>query len=650
MASADLTGSFARPDPAAQPAHVEIHAGTAYRPDIDGLRAVAVLPVLLFHFQIKLFAGGFVGVDIFFVISGYLITQIILSDLDRGRFSIASFYERRLRRIFPALFTVLAVTTAAVCLVLLPTELEDYAKSLMAATVSFSNLYFWSQSGYFDAPASFKPLLHTWSLGVEEQFYLLFPLLTAFVYRKAKRLLPYVLGAIGLASFAASIWVMRSNQESAFYLPHLRAWELMVGALVSLGVVPQLRRRFVREASAAIGLLLIGFAIFHYSPATRFPGWTALAPCLGTGLVLAAGRSGSTFTGRLLSIKPMVWVGLISYSLYLWHWPVIVLQNTSGFFFSGLPARTTKVLVFAICLALAWFSWRFVEAPFRTGPKRPSRAVIFKASLASSILAMVAGGAIIVLHGWPSRFKPEALTVAEYLHYRGTNPNPARCFITSRDRYEDFDHDRCLTPDPTKRNFLLIGDSHANHLWSGLAGLDGVHVMQASASLCTPTIAQRTAPAPGCARLMRFMFDEWLPHHHVDKLLIAAYWKEADLPYVAQTLEWAKANRIEVVLFGPTVVYDSPLPRILAESIQKNDAASIVKHRLDSVVDLDRMMRAVANAQSTRYVSMRDEICPQGDCRVYAEKDVPMQYDYGHLTEEGSRLIVDGLARRDTFR
>lgn len=625
--------------------------GTPYRADIDGLRALAVLPVLFFHFHIKLFSGGFVGVDIFFVISGYLITQIIFADLKRDRFSIVTFYERRIRRIFPALLTVLAVTTLVAFTVLLPAEVEDYGKSLMAATISFSNVYFWSESGYFDAPASLKPLLHTWSLGVEEQFYLLFPLLMAWLYRNHRRYLPHVLIVAALASFGAAVYVMQTNPSSAFYLPHLRAWELMIGAMLAIGMFPPLLKSWQRELAASVGFALIVFAVLTYTAATPFPGLNAVAPCVGAALILAAGQHGTTVVGRVLSLKPIVWVGLISYSLYLWHWPVIVFQNTNALIVSGLSPRATKVVLFALCLLLAWLSWRFIEGPFRAGPRKPSRAFIFKAALAGSIAAIALGASAIALDGLPSRFKPEALKAASFLQYKGTNPNPAKCFIQATNKFEDFNQTNCLHQDPKKKNYLLIGDSHANHFWRGLAADPSINVMQASASLCTPTIDQRLDADPGCTRLMNYMFSDFLPKHQVDKLIIAAYWKESDIPAVKRTLAWAKQRNIEVILFGPIVVYDSPLPRILATAIQQNDTTVIASHRIQTVQELDNKMKAVALAENTAYVSLYDQICPAGgQCRVYAQPGIPLLYDYGHLTEEGSLLLIDELKRKGIFQ
>ena len=224
-----------------------------HRPDIDGLRALAVIPVVLFHMDLAAFGGGFVGVDVFFVISGFLITSIIVGDLERGRFSLRRFYERRIRRIFPALFTVLAVTTVLAALILLPRDLEDYSKTLVATSVFASNIHFFRQAGYFDAESHTKPLLHTWSLAVEEQFYIFFPLLLIVLHRFWPRRLKGVLAVLALASFVASVITVRADQSAAFYLAHTRAWELLLGSLLALGAFPAIRRAGVAESAALAG-------------------------------------------------------------------------------------------------------------------------------------------------------------------------------------------------------------------------------------------------------------------------------------------------------------------------------------------------------------------------------------------------------------
>ncbi|TIP84104.1 MAG: acyltransferase, partial [Mesorhizobium sp.] len=294
-----------------------------YRRDIDGLRAVAVLPVVLFHFGISAIPGGFTGVDIFFVISGYLITGSLLDDLERGQFSIISFYWRRARRILPALIFVTLLTCIAALFILLPSDLHEFSLSVIAASTFWSNIYFWKTSNYFSIDAELRPLLHTWSLSVEEQYYIFAPILMFLIYRYfAKRwltiLLPIILGSFVLAVMAT--WLA---PNAGFYLLPTRVWELMLGAVLMLKRPPPLSNRFLMElvGLAGFGLLAIGF--FAISESDPFPGYNALYPCLGTALLIYVGQnSPSTTASRILEVRPLVWIGLISYSLYLVHWPI----------------------------------------------------------------------------------------------------------------------------------------------------------------------------------------------------------------------------------------------------------------------------------------------------------------------------------------
>ncbi len=275
-----------------------------YRPDIDGLRAIAVLSVFAFHANLKFFSGGYVGVDIFFVISGYLVSKMIFQAVVEETFSIVTFYRRRIRRIVPALTAMTLLVLAVSTIYLYPVEIIDLAKSAIASALSLSNIYFWGSASYFDAPANSKPLLHTWSLGVEEQFYIAFPLLIAAVGRGRARTRVMVVVGLGLVSFCVSAFLAAKNPDSAFYLPQSRAWELMVGALVATGAVRCPQQRTIREVIAGAGLIAIAYAILRFNETTTFPGFAALAPCLGAGALIWSGSEGETIVGRMLKSPP----------------------------------------------------------------------------------------------------------------------------------------------------------------------------------------------------------------------------------------------------------------------------------------------------------------------------------------------------------
>ena len=355
-----------------------------YRPEIDGLRAIAVAAVILFHAGFALFGGGFVGVDVFFVISGFLITSIIVEELKTGRFSVLRFYERRARRILPALFTVMAACVPFAYRLLSPDDLKDFAQSLAAICLFASNVLFWGESGYFDTQAELKPLLHTWSLAVEEQFYVLFPLLLLVAWRLGRRFLLVLIGAIAALSFITSVEEVKNFPSAAFYLLPSRAWQLLVGALASFVAdrwpSVALRQPAVRLASEAFGwggMAMIVMALFLFDEQTPFPGLNAALPTVGTVLVLL-GASDRTSVGRMLAWRPLVGLGLISYSAYLWHQPLFAF--TKHALLADLPTDLAIVLC-AVTIVLACLSWRYVEQPFRDR-SLISRGMVFALSAA----------------------------------------------------------------------------------------------------------------------------------------------------------------------------------------------------------------------------------------------------------------------------
>ncbi len=622
------------------------HSGLAYRADIDGLRAIAVLLVLAYHLGIRRLSGGFVGVDVFFVISGFLISSVILGEIAASKFSLFSFYERRIRRIFPALFVMMFVTSLLAYKYFLPTELIDYAKSLITATFSVSNIYFWRQSGYFDAPAAMKPLLHTWSLAVEEQFYIFFPLFLVLVRRIFPNKLRQAVVVIALLSFAVSAWGAFKDPVSTFYLAHTRAWELLLGTILSLKLLPEISGALRRNVAAASGLVLIFGAGYFFTTATPFPGVAALAPCLGAALIIAAGQSGQCFVGRALSLKPLVFIGLISYSLYLWHWPIIVFQGVGTLLVSGASAKVVRIAILAASFAAATLSWKFVELPFRSGRLKLTGAAVFKAGFASAAVVGAMGAAILAFHGAPSRFPADAVRVASYLDYSSTDEfRTGTCFIALGYSFENFSDAKCLHQDSSKKNYLLLGDSHAAHLWYGLSTtLSGTNVMQATASGCVPTIEQTRTSQERCRRLMNYVYSDYLPTHHVDALLISGRWSPDDIPRIGRTIAWAKERNIEVILFGPMLQYDSALPRLLATSIRNNAPKTPYDHRVAEYQELDtKMQRLAENEWKVRYVSFFDMLCGPSSCVEYAGNGVPLQSDYGHLTKDGSVLVAQRL-------
>lgn len=618
-----------------------------YRADIDGMRAVAVLLVVLGHLGFKHFKGGFVGVDVFFVISGYLISSIILSQIEASTFSIVNFYERRIRRIVPALLAMMFVTVLLSYRYLLPTELMNFARSLIAALFSVSNFYFWSQSGYFDAPSTIKPLLHTWSLAVEEQFYIVFPILLLFVRRFFRTRLRLSILIFAIASFVVSAFGAYTNPDATFYLAHTRAWELLLGTLVWMRIFPELRGRVVREIAALAGLALILFAGITYTAETHFPGIAALAPCCGAALIIAAGQAGKSFVGKALSLRPVVFIGLISYSLYLWHWPLLVFQNL-GDLLGSYSVRDSQIAIMVASLIIATISWKWIEGPFREGKLKLSGAPLFQAAGAAAACCALIAGLALFTHGFNERYSPEARRLEAYLAYQPTF-REGTCYFNSREENESLNIEACLTQDPSKENDLLIGDSHAAHLWYGLSTVfDHANIMQVTASGCRGVL--HSTGDPHCMRLMNSVYSNYLLNHHVDHLLLASQWEPGDIPAISATVAWAKQHGVDLVLFGPIIRYDTALPRLLAVSVTTHQPQAPFSHRLLASKRLDDEMDYLARTQwKVRYISFFKLLCKPNSCVEYAGRDVPLQFDGSHLTKEGSVLVAEKLKESQQF-
>lgn len=377
------------------------HSTLKYRREIDGLRAIAVLPVLLFHAGMEAFRGGFVGVDVFFVISGYLITGIIIGEIGSEQgFSIARFYERRARRILPALYLVLIPSTIAAWLLLVPDQLENYGQSLFATTLFSNNLLLALTAGYWDVLTELKPLVHTWTLAVEEQFYIVFPLVLLVLRRQPTKVIVGALVVALATSLALAEISARNPSDGAFYLPHLRAWELLVGALCAYrlhGVGPTRN-----DAAALCGLLMIFFAVLAFDETTPFPSAWGLLPVLGTALIILFTTAESR-VGQFLSVRPMVLVGLISYSAYLWHQPVYAFARA---YFENRPSPLALVMVTPLILLISYLSWRYIEIPFRDR-RRVSLRALCCILVPLSAAFVVIGGAMHLTHGFPTRVSPD---------------------------------------------------------------------------------------------------------------------------------------------------------------------------------------------------------------------------------------------------
>ncbi|ROH93517.1 acyltransferase [Stagnimonas aquatica] len=611
-----------------------------HRNDIDGLRAVAVGLVVLFHLDFPV-SGGFVGVDVFFVISGYLITAILRDDLASGRYSLLEFYQRRARRILPALAVVLLASTLAALVLLLPSGLRGYGLSLASTGLFASNFYFWSDAGYFAGAAESRPLLHTWSLAVEEQFYLLFPLLLAFFHRHARSGLRLALAALAVGSLLYSEWQLRRAPEGAFYLLPSRAWELLLGSLLAMGSVPRIRNAALRQGLGWLGLAAIVYAACTYTEKTRFPGLAALAPCLGAALLIHSG--GDTQVARLLALRPVRFVGLISYSLYLWHWPLIVFYREGLLGDYGLPQRLGLL---AASLALAVLSWRYVETPFRQLDRHRWPAARLLPAAVAALLGTVALGALLRIDGLPQRFSPAERAMAAWLDYdRDAQFRAGRCFLSSGGDFRQYDTGLCLAESEDRPDVLLIGDSHAGHLWEGLARqFPEINLQQATASGCLPLL--KAEGAARCTKLMRYIFEQHLTRHRPDAILLSALWPGWKLDELVSTVHYLRQYSPRVVVLGPVTGYRIgehyrvPLPQLLALSQHRQQPELIGQYLSRERLQTDQTMRQRFAAEGLEYVSAIDPLCANAACRTLTPEGVPMQFDHGHLTPDGARWLA----------
>jgi peptidoglycan/LPS O-acetylase OafA/YrhL len=614
-----------------------------HRDDIDGLRAVAILPITLFHAGVAALAGGFVGVDIFFVISGYLITSIVLRDMAADRFTLAGFYRRRVVRIFPALFAMLILVLAWSAVMLLPAEFERLAESAMAATGFASNLYFWRTSDYFNPAAELMPLLHTWSLGVEEQFYIFYPLFLLLLTRVWARGVRPLLPILTLASLLLGGLVALRSPIGAFYLLPCRAWELLLGASLAAGMFPAVASRADRQALALIGLLLVVAAVFVVRPGPYFPVPLALLPCVGTALLIGYGED--TAVGRALSWAPLRWIGRISYSVYLWHWPIIALYRIeTGVALDGLE---TALLVLA-SIAAGALSYYAVERPFM----RRFREAGSSGRIVAGGLAAVATGiaAMFLLSATAPAWRqidPEVARIAAYDDYleRAEYRYQFRrgpCFRGEAERGIPFVPAECLALDPARPNVVILGDSYAAQYWRAFAlRYPERNVMQANASGCRPLLGG--GGEARCREVVDHVLGPLLSTGRVATVVLAARWLDDELEALPATIRRIQQAGARVVVIGPTVEYEGEFPSILARSLAKRDPSYVGRWRVHDREAQDARIAALVAPTGAAYVSPLRLLCPQGRCLLRTADGGPMQFDYGHLTLAGSRYVVDRM-------
>jgi len=609
--------------------------GLKYRPEIDGLRAIAVLGVLAEHFRVPGFQGGFIGVDIFFVISGFLITRMISTEIAERRYSIWTFYERRARRILPALFFMLIIATAAAMVLLFPGDLRVYSRTLLGTLLFISNIEFWRiTQDYFQAQRETQPLLHTWSLGVEEQFYLFFPLILMAIARLRQNARTGIIVALTLVSFGVSCWLTKQSQASAFYLLPSRFWELACGSILS-ELRPATRSRRVADllSVAGFGAIAIGTVLFVPGK-TPFPGLWALLPCLGTVALIVGASNEGCFAKRLLSARPVVFVGLISYSLYLWHWPLLTYLR---FVRPEGPTALDLSIAAAASLIMATVSWRWIERPFRGASNISVKALAAGALSCAAVLTL---GIIKAYDGFPGRYddRVKAILAAEVEPYNST------CF----DKLPETKS--CTIGASTKAapSFLLWGDSHADAIMPAVEAA-AMQKSRAGAVVlnheCPPFLGDMS-PITECAKA-----DTAALHMLADKklntVILVGNWP-AQSPVSArylyrlrQGISDLEARGKQVILVADVPNEPDSVPDRLAKQLLFD--APPIKWLSRSDYEKQQSFLLVPaqrwTGQQFSILQLAPALCPQAVCLVQVDGR-PLYRDSDHLSRFGASLLV----------
>jgi len=618
-----------------------------YRADIDGLRAVAVLAVVAYHADARLAPGGFAGVDLFFVISGFLITSLLLQSLRTGSFRARDFYARRIRRLAPSLVVVLAAAAVAGWLWLLADELAQLATHIASSAAFVTNFVLWNESGYFDRAAETKPLLHLWSLGVEEQFYLAWPWLLWITWGRLRPLT--TIAGVVVLSFAANVVMMQWSPTAAFYWPISRFWELGLGGMLACVSLEGHRPQRNVLSVAGLAALVAAFALLRGDVA--FPGWWATLPTLGAAFLIAAGPD-AWINRIVLTRRALVFVGLISYPLYLWHWPVLTFARILAG--GPLPVWLTGGLV-ALTFALSWLSYRLLERPLRHAP---SRWVVPGLVVATAAIGALALGVSLRGELLPRRFPAEVQAVVDF-SYRYEPVYRERVCYLMPDQPPSALSPECVETSPAGQPLVVLwGDSHAAHLYPGLQSLQRrtpFRLAEFTGSRCPPLLDLETPTQPYCQDVNRHVLDE-LPKLKPQTVVMAARWRlyDHDLDKLRRTVdEVRRATDARVVVVGPVPHWNARLPRVLFAYFRQHPRQPLPSRMLFGlegyVWDFDREVREQVERTGVEYLSAMDALCtPRDGCltKVPEGTEGLTAWDEAHLTASGSIHLIAQLAPR----
>ncbi|MDB2531620.1 acyltransferase [Alphaproteobacteria bacterium] len=601
-----------------------------YRPEVDGLRAIAVVPVIAFHIGLPGFEGGFIGVDIFFVISGYLISLLIFRDIGNNTFNLVDFYQRRIKRIFPALVFVALASAVLSWFLLLPNQMIEFSRSLVATSLFLSNVLFWRETDYFATAASEKPLLHTWSLSVEEQFYLAFPLFFIGVWRFGVRGAFWILILCLLISFSLSEWGWRHKATANFYLLPTRAWELLLG---SVGALYMYKSRVKANSILSIfGFSCIAFSVIWFSEDTPTPSYFTLLPTVGALLILLYTGHDSLLK-KLLSSRLLVGIGLISYSLYLWHQPIFVFSKVwSG----NLHTVTEMIFLVLLIFVCSFLSWRFIEQPARN--KRVSSSNVFRCFGAFSVLMLSLGVLMGQNNGMQQRFEADDLDFLNQINSRNG------VYVSKR-----FDALRLNRWSSDKTKLLVVGDSYAQDLTNGIFesklqerfDVSTFYVSAVCGNLYLPFeelkqfISQKNISR--CRRENYFLSQSFLDlATQADVIWLASSWQDWQVVVLEKSLEKLKASvNGKIFVFGRKDFPKLDVRRYLGLNVQQRKA-------LYSPISADHVDVNVAmanlNFKDVFFVDVQNLMCGGNvfQCSLFDDDGLLKSYDGGHLTKEGA--------------
>jgi len=646
-----------------------------YRADIDGLRAVAILSVIAYHAFPDRVKGGFVGVDVFFVISGFLISTIIFGSLGKGTFSFAEFYVRRIKRIFPALILVMAASYALGWFVLLPDEFKQLGKHIAAGAAFVANIFYWQEAGYFDRAAETKPLLHLWSLGIEEQFYIAWPLMLFLTWKRRFNFL-FLTVTILAASFAVNVVKVQSDAVQAFYSPLSRFWELMLGSILAylalhkislwdgarnmiaaatgkpfFGNVPAHDSPALRNARSLIGTLMIGFAVFIVSRDRAFPGWWALLPTLGTYMVISAGPQ-AWLNRTVLSHPAAVWIGLISYPLYLWHWPLLAFARIMEW---GTPAYGMRIAAIAISVALAWLTYRVIERPIRFGRNGKAKTIIL---LALMTLVGYAGYDCYHRDGLAFRLPKEIRSIIQPVNFRWSEfTREGECYIQDPSMVRH----SLSCYEQTRPLLALWGDSHAASLYPGLKKLQSQQnfgLTQLTQSACGPIFGLTNLTfRKNCNEVNQEVFAA-LIKEQPDVLVLQAAWMHRDYPLSKEELSSKftgtlnairqKLPATKIIVIGPLPKWqDSPQKVIFMSWKKSYDKTRMpdIMQKAETLDDIDILLKDISGNAGVQFISAIDNLCNIDGCisRVGDDPADLIAKDYGHLSRAGSEYFAEKI-------